>query len=91
MDPAVAANGFASNPLAWGLVAALAAVGFLFRTLSAERAAFAAALERNQTQLVETLKADAKEQREILSQIVPLATRLTEGIEILERISLTKE
>jgi len=37
------------------------------------------------------MKNDAKEQREILSQIVPLAAKLTEGLEILERLTQVRE
>lgn len=81
------AQGLASNPLAWGLALALGAVGYLFKLLSEDRKAFAQALASQQAALVETLKEDAKEQREILSQIVPLASKIVDGIEALERIS----
>lgn len=76
IDPAAAADGLTKNPLAWGLVIAIAAIGYLFRELSAARAAH-----------LETIKADAKEQREILTQIVPLSAKLTEGLEIIERMT----
>lgn len=81
------AQGLASNPLAWGLALALGAVGYLFKMLSEDRKVFARALEEQQASLVATLKEDAKEQREILSQIVPLASKIVDGIEALERIS----
>ena len=81
------AQGLASNPLAWGLALALGAVGYLFKMLSEDRKTFAQALASQQAALVETLKEDAKEQREILSQIVPLASKIVDGIEALERIS----
>lgn len=76
MDPATVANGLASNPLAWGLALTLGAVVYLFRELNSARQAH-----------IETIKADAKEQREILTQIVPLSAKLTEGLEILERMT----
>lgn len=55
--------------------------------LSAERAAHSAALAGVQAQLIEQLRTDAKEQRELLMQIVPLAGKLTEGLEIIESLS----
>lgn len=79
MDVSTVAGGLASNPLAWGLALALAAIAFLFRALMSA-----------QKELTDTIKADAKEQREILQQIVPLATRLTETAELFERL-LEKE
>jgi hypothetical protein len=93
IDPTPVADGLAKNPLAWGLALSLLAIGYLFRTMNDERKAHATALEAAQKTLVETIKADAKEQREILSQIVPLSSKLTEGLEILERVtdSLTRE
>jgi hypothetical protein len=94
VDPTAAvANGLTQSPLAWGLALALGAVAYLFRTLNEERRASAQAIADVQAKLVETIRADAKEQREILSQVVPLATKLTEGLEILERVTehLTKE
>lgn len=87
------ATGLASQPLAWCLALALGALVYLFKTLDSERKAHASELLDSQTKLIESIRADAKEQREILSQIVPLSTRLTEGLEILERVmhSATKE
>lgn len=81
IDPGVAADGLAKNPLAWGLVLAILAIGFLYRELSAAR-----------SQLIETIKSDAKEQQSLLAQIVPLSSKLTEGLESLERLTdaLTK-
>lgn len=87
IDPTAAAESLAHNPLAYVAALALLAVGFLFRLLNEERKAHALALETARTAHLETVKADAKEQREILSQIVPLASKLTEGLDILERIT----
>lgn len=53
--------------------------------------AHADAVEKLSADRLVDMKADAKEQREILSQIVPLAAKLTEGLEILERLTLSKE
>jgi len=37
--------------------------------------------------LIEQLRIDAKDQREILSQILPLSTKLSEGLEILVKVT----
>lgn len=87
MDPTPIAQGLASNPLAWGLALALAAIAYLFRELQGARVAHAKEIADAQAKLIETIRADAKEQREILGQIVPLAAKLTEGLEILERLT----
>lgn len=93
MDPTPIANGLASNPLAWGLAIALVVIAYLYRQISEERRQYGVDLAQAQAKLIETLREDAKEQRAILSQIVPLSTRLTEAIEIIERLtdSLTKD
>lgn len=93
MDPTPIANGLAANPLAWGLAIALVVIAYLYRKIDDERRQHGADLVAAQNKLIETLREDAKEQREILSQIVPLATRLTEAIEIIERLTdaLTRE
>jgi hypothetical protein len=96
VDPSTVANGLSKDlntALAWGLALALLAIAYLFKSQNDERKEYAKALEAAQTKLVETIRADAKEQREILSQIVPLSTKLTEGLEILERVTdtLTRE
>lgn len=79
MDPTPIANGLASNPLAWMLALALVAIGYLFRLVIATNA-----------KLIEAHQTNSKEQREILSQIIPLVTQLTEAIEILERLTDTE-
>lgn len=81
------AKGLAENPLAWFLALSLLAVAYLFRLVSTEREAAAKALADLQARYVDTIRADAKEQREILFQIVPLASKLTESLEILERLT----
>lgn len=87
MDPSIVANGLASNPLAWGLGLALAAIGALFKLLSDERHRSAEKLEALQKAHIETIKADAKEQRELLFQIIPLTSKLMQAIETVERIT----
>lgn len=96
LDAKTAAEGIGANFLPWAIVGLCIALGFTVKAYlakSAEVAALhvaqAAALEKAASERLADVKADAKEQREILSQIVPLSTKLTEGLEILER--LTKE
>lgn len=79
MDPTPIANGLASNPLAWMLALALLAIGYLFRLLMSMN-----------SRLIEAHQTNAKDQREILSQIIPLVTQLTEAVEILERLTDTE-
>lgn len=59
--------------------------------ISALNKAHSDALALAHTERLADMKADAKEQREILSQIVPLAAKLTEGLEILERLTQARE
>lgn len=87
MDQAIVADGLTKNPLAWGLVLALGAIGVLFKLLSDERQRSADKLEATRKEHIETIKADAKEQREILFQIIPLTAKLTQAIETVERIT----
>lgn len=70
------AEGLTRNPLAWGLVLVGAACAYLFRALMAEQRAH-----------LETVRAAAVQQREILTQVVPLASRLTEAVDTLERVT----
>lgn len=76
MDPTPFAEGLAKNPLAWGLALALIVIGYLFRLVIAQH-------EKH----VETIKAAAKDQREILAQVIPLSVKLMTAIELLERIT----
>lgn len=93
VDPAGAAEGLAKNPLAYIAAVLLLSLGYMFKLYAEERTRSAAALETARAAHLETVKADAKDQREILSQIVPLASKLTDGLEILERVTdkLTRE
>lgn len=63
------AAGLAANPLAWIATIALAACGWLAKTL------------------FQTVREDAKDHRETLTKIVPLAEKLTDSVEILERVT----
>lgn len=96
VDPATVAGGFSKDlttALAWGLALALIAVAYLFRQISANNAEHAKEIAALNKAQFEQLRADAKEQREILQQIVPLAGKLVEGVETLERVieSTTEE
>lgn len=70
------AEGLARNPLAWGLVLVGAAATYLFKALMAEQRAH-----------LETVRTNAAAQREILTQVVPLSSKLTEAVEMLERVT----
>ncbi len=87
--PSEVANGLAAAPIAW--VAALSMAGgvYLFRLLNEERKAHLAEVAALQATLLSTVKAGAEEQRQLLTELIPLSEKLTEGLEILER--LTKE
>lgn len=75
IDPANLAEGLAKNPLAWLLVIALMTVGFLFRELRTEQAARIAAAD-----------AANKEIQEILREVIPLTTKLTNAVDLLDRV-----
>lgn len=93
IDPKVAAEGLGSNFLPWALVLTLVALAFVVRAYLAQNTAHAAEIAAMQKEARETQRADAKETRELLMQIVPLSAKLTEGLESLERITdrLTRE
>jgi hypothetical protein len=76
IDPTPIAEGLAKNPLAWISAVLLVAVGYLFRRLG-----------EVQKEHMETIRQEAKEQREILREIVPLTVKLTESLETLEKIT----
>lgn len=94
IDPKAAADGLVGPAaLGWiivGLVIALLAVVRAYVLLGRESKAEVTAMQKEAR---ETQRADAKEQRELLMQIVPLSAKLTEGLESLERITdrLTRE
>lgn len=87
------AEGLGSNFLPWALAIALVAIGVLFKLLWDEKTKHAAEMAAREKEAREIARADAKEQRELLMQIVPLSAKLTEGLESLERITdrLTRE
>lgn len=96
VDPSTVAQGFAKDlntALAWGLALALFAVAFLVRQVLTDREKHAAEIAALNKAARDDLRADAREQREILQQIVPLAAKLVEGVETIERLteSLTEE
>lgn len=80
------ANGLAQDPLAWGLVLALGAVVYLYRQNEALRAKAIADMQAANDKLLVTVREDAASQRALLEQVIPLAMKLTEGIEALERV-----
>lgn len=89
IDPSVVANGLASAPIAWIAALALGGGVYLFRLLNEERKAHLAEVAALQATLLSTVKAGAEEQRKLLTELIPLSEKLSEGLEILER--LTKE
>lgn len=97
VDPTAAvAGGLAggnATALAWALAIAGGVIVYLYKQVSDLRSTHAAELAALQKETKEAQKSDAKEQRELLMQIVPLSAKLTEGLESLERITdrLTRE
>lgn len=87
LDPSVAADSLAKNPLAYVAALGLFSTAFLLRSLLAEKDSSAAALNAMNSKMIESMKEDAKEQREILSQVIPLASKLVDGVETLERVT----
>jgi hypothetical protein len=76
LDPGPVADGLAKNPLAWGLALALGAIVYLYRALEVER-----------REHRETIRGDAKDQLALLERLVPLATKLTEALVIVEHLT----
>lgn len=76
MDFNQIAAGFTEHPTAWMAALLLGAVVYLFKELRAKDAAS-----------IISIMEQEKAHRETLSRVVPLAEKLTEGVEILERVS----
>jgi hypothetical protein len=98
IDPKSAAEGLGANFLPWALVIVLFALAWVVKVAidqnrehakeSAEtRQTHAKEIAALQGKLLETVQAHAKEQRELLTQLVPLASALAEGAEHLERVA----
>jgi apolipoprotein N-acyltransferase len=93
LDPKAAAEGLGANFLPWALVIVLFALAWVVKAYVDQGQKHALELAAVQKEARETQRADAKETRELLMQIVPLSAKLTEGLESLERITdrLTRE
>lgn len=76
MDFNQIAEGLTSHPTEWFAALLLGAVIYLFKELRARDA-----------QAIVTVIEQEKAHRETLARVVPLAEKLTEGVEILERVS----
>lgn len=72
MDLSSVAQGLATNPLAWGLAIALVTIGYQHRQN-------VALFEK----LIDEARAGAERERKLLEQIVPLATKLTDSLELV--------
>lgn len=86
-DPTTIANGFAQNPLAWVAMLAMCGGVYLFKLMNDERKAHLAEVSALQATLLATVKSGGEEQRKLLMEVVPLSAKLSEGLEILERLS----
>lgn len=69
------ASGLAANPLAWGVTLLSAALVYLWKQL-----------REVQTAYLESVKTSANERREDLHTIIPLADKLADAVETLERL-----
>lgn len=91
IDPTAAVaqglSGGNAQALAWGLAISLAVIAYLYKQISDLRREHAVELAAKSKELADQLRADAKEQREILSQIVPLAAKLVDALEAVERLT----
>lgn len=93
VDPVTASKALSQDPLAYMLIIAFLTIAYLFRDNRARENDLRKEISDLHVKLAETIRADAKEQREILMTATPLLTKLTEGLEILERVtdSLSKD
>lgn len=94
IDPKVAAEGLGRDFLPWAVVALVLALGAVIRwalslnaTIHANEKANAAQVAKLQSERTEREREHAKELRDLLMQLVPLTTKLTEGLEIVERLT----
>lgn len=94
IDAKDAAEGLGRDFLPWavvGLVGALIVVcrvaWSLNTTIHKLQADGAAALLKSQAERTEREREHAKELRDLLFQLVPLSTKMTESLEILERLT----
>lgn len=70
------AKGLSESPLAYVTAILLLVSAYLYKQ----------ARESERT-LLETIKENSKEQREILSEVLPLSEKLSDAVEALERLS----
>lgn len=87
IDPKAAAEGLGANFLPWALVLTLVALAFVVRYAISQNTAHAAAVAAMHAEQLTAQRENAKEMRELLMQIVPLSTKLTEALEIVERLT----
>jgi hypothetical protein len=81
------ADGLAKNPLAYVCALAILGAAFTLRGWLSEKDKSAATINAlNQTMIV-NMREDAKEQREILQEVIPLAAKLVDGVDTLERVT----
>lgn len=76
MDLAQIAAGLAANPSAWFLTLALAALVYMYRARGTD-----------QKEFLETVMKQEAAHRETIMRIVPIAEKLTDSVEILERVT----
>jgi hypothetical protein len=76
MDLSAIASGLASNPSAWLLTLALAALVYLYKARSDDQKVF-----------LDRVLAQEAAHRETIMRIVPIAEKLTDSVEILERVT----
>lgn len=98
LDPTIIADGLGKNPLLWIATLSLLVNGWMFRTMMADKKESAAALlaEKEKSAsavdaanraMVEALKEDQKEQKQIMGEIIPLAGKLVDAIETVNRVA----
>jgi len=72
------AKGLAESPLSWMCALLVGAVAYLWKQVRESEKAH-----------TDTLRAHASEQKEILTEVLPLAEKLADAVEALERVSLS--
>lgn len=87
IDPTPIAEGLAKNPLAWISALGLLSSAWLLRTLLTEKEKAALAVDVANRAMVESMKEDQKEQKQIMGEIIPLASKLVDAIETVERVT----
>lgn len=87
VDPVAASGTLAKDPLAYMLLVVLGALAYIHRDAEAQKKDLRKEISDLNLKLAETLRESAKDQRDTITAQMPVLLKLSEGLEILERVA----